>query len=257
MSLRASASLPSTCSGAMYGTVPRIVPCAVSGVDVASRVIADIEIGPAGAAASPSPKSSSFDARLRQHDVGGLEIAMRDALAVRLVERVGDLDRDLQRLVERQRPFLEARGQRLALEMRHDEVVRAIDAADVVDAADVGMVQGRDGASLALEAGPQIGIASDLTRQDLDRDCPIEARVAGFVDLTHAAQPDLGSDFVRAEAACQECRVTASGCDYRRWGGTMLRSISESTPRHSSQLIDPPCLGASVCRNHQGLSRVE
>ena len=29
MSLRASASLPSTCSGAMYCTVPRIVPCAV------------------------------------------------------------------------------------------------------------------------------------------------------------------------------------------------------------------------------------
>ncbi len=32
MSLRASASLPSTCSGAMYWNVPTIVPCWVSGV---------------------------------------------------------------------------------------------------------------------------------------------------------------------------------------------------------------------------------
>ena len=92
---------------------------------------------------------------------------MDDALAMRLVERVGDLGGDLQRLVERQRPLLEPRGQRLALEMRHDEVVRAIGAADVVDAADVGMVQRRDGASLALEARAQNRIASELTRKTL------------------------------------------------------------------------------------------
>ena len=124
---------------------------------------------------------------------------MDDSLAMRLVERVGDLGRDLQRLLERKRPFLEARGQRLALQVRHDEKVRAIDAADVVDAADVGMVQSRDRASLALEPGPPFGIASDLTWQDLDRDRPIEARVAGFVDLTHSTHANLGRDLVRAE----------------------------------------------------------
>ena len=125
---------------------------------------------------------------------------MRDALPMRLVERVGDLDRNLQRLVERQRPLLQARGQRLAVQMRHDQVVRAIDAADVVDAADVGMVQGRDGASLALEAGPHIGIASDFARQDLDRDRAIEPRVARAIDLPHPAGPKGGEDLVRAEA---------------------------------------------------------
>ena len=139
---------------------------------------------------------------------------MDDALAMRLVERVGDLDGDLQRLVERERPFLEARGQRLALEMRHDQVVRAIDAADVVDAADVGMVQRGDGAGLALEPGPQIGIASNLTRQDLDGDRSIEACVAGSVDLAHAAGSEGGDDLIRAEpgagAESQTCAV-----DYR------------------------------------------
>jgi hypothetical protein len=128
---------------------------------------------------------------------------MRDALAVRLVERLGDLDRNLQRLVQRQRPVLQPRGQRLAVQMRHDQVVRAIDAADVVDATDVGMVQGRDGASLALEARPRIGIASDLTRQDLDRDRPIEARVTCSVDFTHAPRR-AGRRFRTDRGGCRE-----------------------------------------------------
>ena len=148
---------------------------------------------------------------------------MRDALPMRLVERVGDLDRNLQRLVERQRPFLEARGQRLAVEMRHDQVVRAIDAADVVDAADVGMVQGRDGASLALEAGSQIGIASDLTRQDLDRDRPIEARVACSVDLAHPARADLGGDSIRPRRVPGESEARQVALHYRRYATASSR----------------------------------
>ena len=48
------------------------------------------------------------------------------------------------RLIERQRPFLEARGQRLAVKMRHDQVVGALDAADVVDTCrDVDAAAGR------------------------------------------------------------------------------------------------------------------
>ena len=40
-----------------------------------------------------------LDARLRQHDVAGLEVAVDDPLPVRLVERVGDLDPVAQDLV--------------------------------------------------------------------------------------------------------------------------------------------------------------
>jgi hypothetical protein len=58
---------------------------------------------------------------------------MDDALAMRVVERVGDFTGDFQSLVERERPFLEARGQGLTLEMRHDQVARAIGAAHVED----------------------------------------------------------------------------------------------------------------------------
>ena len=151
---------------------------------------------------------------LRQHDVGGFEIAMDDPLAMRLVERVGDLGGDRQRLVERERPVLEPRGQRLALEMRHDQVVGAIDAADVVDAADVGMIQRSDSSCLAFEAGSQIRIVSDFTRQNLDRHRAIEAGVAGFVDLAHATRAKRAEDFVGAETGagekCQRCPPSAA-----------------------------------------------
>src|SRR5262245_33587093 len=100
--------------------------------------------------------------------------------------------------------------------MRHDQVVRAIDAADVVDAADVGMVQGGDGASLALEAGPHIGVARDHTRQDLDRDGPIEARVACSVDLAHPTRAKRGQDFIRTEASASS-EQHGNGSDYKRW----------------------------------------
>jgi hypothetical protein len=122
---------------------------------------------------------------------------MDDALAMRLVERVGDLAGDLQRLVERERPFLEPRGQRLALEMRHDQIVRAVTLADVVDAADVGMIQGGDRAGLALETRPQIGIIGDLTGQHPDGNRSIEARVAGFVNFAHSARTECAQNLIR------------------------------------------------------------
>ena len=44
------------------------------------------------------------------------------------------------------------------------------------------------------------GSAASDSGQDLDRDDAIEPRVAGLVDLAHAAGAEGGEDFVRAEA---------------------------------------------------------
>jgi hypothetical protein len=125
---------------------------------------------------------------------------MRNALPVRLVERIGDLGRDLQRLIEGERALLEAHGERLAVEMGHDQVVSAVHRAHIVDAADVGMIQCGNSACLALEADPRVGIARDLGRKDLDRHGASEPRVARAIDFAHPALADLGGDFVGAEA---------------------------------------------------------
>ena len=169
------------------------------GTDVANAVIAGHRNRPGRSSQLGEPEVEQLRAGLGQHDVGGLEIAVDDALPMRLVEGVGDLGRDLQRLVERERPLLEAGGERLPVEMRHDEEVRAVGVADVVDAADMRMIERRDGARLALEPRAQVGIAGDVRREDLDGDAAIEPRVAGFVDFAHAASTQRADDFIRTE----------------------------------------------------------
>ena len=77
-------------------------------------------------------------------------------------QRVGDLDSEAQDLVDGQRPLGEAIGQRLAFEVLQDEVVDAVLLADVVERADVGMVEGGDGAGLALEARAQVRVRGQM-----------------------------------------------------------------------------------------------
>ena len=114
----------------MYWKVPRIVPCAVR----FGGVVGSIERLPAtaGAPVFARPKSSSFAPALRQHDVARLEIAMDDAGAMGCGECVGDLNPNLQRLVERQRTFLQSLFQRLAFQVLHDQEVDPVLATDVV-----------------------------------------------------------------------------------------------------------------------------
>ena len=72
---------------------------------------------------------------------------MDDAALVRRFERLGDLPRDRQRFVERDRPPRDAIGQRRTVDQLHHEIVGP----DVVQRADVRVVERGDGAGLALE----------------------------------------------------------------------------------------------------------
>ena len=118
---------------------------------------------------------------------------------MRLVERVGDLGSDRERLVEWQRSSFKPRGQRLTLEMRHDQVVRAIHTPDVIDAADVRMVQRGNCARLALETSPRFGVAGDFTGEDFDGNCAVETSIPSFVDLAHAAGAERADHLIRTE----------------------------------------------------------
>ena len=99
------------------------------------------------------------------------------------VEGVRSLDRRLERLVERQRPFLQPMGQRFAFEVLHDEERRAVLLADIKQRANVRVIKPRDRASFTVEALAELRIAGEALGQDLDRDGAIEPRVARLVDL--------------------------------------------------------------------------
>ena len=83
---------------------------------------------------------------------------------VRFVERRRDLDRRLERLVDRQRALRQPIRQRLAFEILHDEERGAILFAHVVQRADVRMIELRDRAGFAVEALAELRVGREACR---------------------------------------------------------------------------------------------
>src|SRR5215475_3532372 len=124
---------------------------------------------------------------------------MDDARSMRGVECGGDVDSDGERLIDRQCTLPQSFRQRLPVDVLDDEIVDAVVVTNVVQRADVRMIQFRDRAGLAAESRTAIGIVHVLIAQYLDRDNAIEPRVTHVVDLTHAAAPERRQNFVRTE----------------------------------------------------------
>jgi hypothetical protein len=89
---------------------------------------------------------------LDDEQVRGLEVPVNDALGMRGFEPVDDLRRELQHQGRRERGTPDPQLQRQALQELHRDEVTTRFLVDVVDRADVGMVQHGGGAGFALEA---------------------------------------------------------------------------------------------------------
>jgi hypothetical protein len=119
-----------------------------------------------------------------------------DALIVGSLERVGDLAGDGERLVQRKRAAGDARGEVFAVDELHHER----GSFQPVDLRDVGMVQGSEGVSLALETPEPVRIAREDFRKDFDRDIAMQLRVARAIDLAHSSGAEGVLDLVRTDA---------------------------------------------------------
>ena len=124
---------------------------------------------------------------------------MKNAGAVGLGQRVGDLDGVVHRLGGAQALRRNQFPHCLALDALHDDEVHPVAGADVVDGDDVRVVQraGRLGfLNEALFAG---GISDLVGGQDLDRHRAVQVGVVGLVNHTHAAFTELRYDPVVVE----------------------------------------------------------
>ena len=121
---------------------------------------------------------------------------MDDALLVRIVERVGRLAGDPERVLDRQLLLaVEPGAEGFALDERHGEPQSSRGFTRVEHGQDVGMLEPRREANLPLEPlRPerlrQLGV------QHLERDRTIMAQVVGEIDRGHAAAPELTLDRV-------------------------------------------------------------
>ena len=104
-------------------------------------------------------------AALRDHDVARLQVAMDEPAPMRPIERVRDLDTQPQHLVRSERPARQARRHRLALDLLEHQEVDAVLSPDVVQRADVRMIERGDGARFTLEACPRLGRAGEVRRR--------------------------------------------------------------------------------------------
>jgi hypothetical protein len=72
--------------------------------------------------------------------------------------------------------------------MLHHEIIGALLMADIVEHAYVWMVEPGDCLRLALEPRFHFRVVGEMRRQNFDRDRAVQARIAGFVDLTLATR---------------------------------------------------------------------
>src|SRR2546421_2836249 len=116
------------------------------------------------------------------------------------IEGVCNLNCILEHLLRRQWPLPQPVGQRLTLYILHNQVIDALLVTDVVECADMWMIERGNGTGLALEAFTPVGIARKMLGKNLDRYRTIEPRIFRAIHLAHTARPDRGDDLVRTEA---------------------------------------------------------
>ncbi len=86
--------------------------------------------------------------------------------------------------------------QGLALEQLHRDEGLALVLVDVVDRADVGVLERGGGPRLALQPLERLRVPAELLRQELQRHAAAELQILGFVDDAHAAAAELREDAV-------------------------------------------------------------
>ena len=131
-----------------------------------------------------------------EKQIRGLQIAMDDARRVSHIQRVGNLRPKIHQLVDRDWLALDAVLERRAIEILHHDVLAALVFSNVVDGADIGMVECGRRPRLAPEPLQCLRILRQFVRQKLQRDAAPQAQVFRLIDNTHAAAAQFLRDAV-------------------------------------------------------------
>ncbi len=99
-------------------------------------------------------------------NVGRLDVAVNDAFRVRRIQRVRDFDSQRQQKFLRYRAPVNAMLQRHSFQKFHGDKRMPVLLADIVNGADVGMIQRRGRLRLALKAGQHVRVSRDVWRQE-------------------------------------------------------------------------------------------
>ena len=131
----------------------------------------------------------------RDEDVRGLDVAVDDPVAVRVVECGGHLARHAQRFGDGERAVVvDDAAQRGAVDELHDDVGDVVVLARVVGRDDVGVSELGGGDRLAPEPGPQPVVERQLGVEGLDRDATRQEDVVADPYGGHPATSDRADE---------------------------------------------------------------
>jgi hypothetical protein len=122
-----------------------------------------------------------------EDDVAWLEIAMKNSLTVRVIERVGDFGAERQDVVDRKRSLRKALFDASPCDVLHDEEVVSVLRIEIEDRCDAGVRQPRENEGFASKAFSARCMLESSAQQKLQRDFSVEVVVLGFPDLSHPA----------------------------------------------------------------------
>ena len=112
------------------------------------------------------------------------------------VERIGDLDAQIEHRLDLQRLASDAVPERLTLQQFHGDEALPVGLVNLVDGADARVVQRGRSFGLPLETAESLCVVGELVRQELQGDVAPELQVFGLVHHTHPPATDLAEDAV-------------------------------------------------------------
>ncbi len=160
------------------------------------------------------------DAFLGDEDVGRLDVPVDDAVGVGGGQAVGDLRGEREGLGGGERAALDLGPEALAVAKGHgDEHAPVLALPDLVDGADVGIVEDRGRLGLVDEALAGLVVVGQLEGQELEGHGAPQLDVVGLVDDAHAAAADLAEDTVLARDDSSGQEAAGDRVDGRGQGG--------------------------------------
>ncbi len=146
-------------------------------------------------------------AALGHKDVRRLDVAVDDPLVVGGTECVCYLRCPFNGFLDRKWLAGDAMFKRRAFHELHGNKRLAVLLIDLVDGADVGVIQRRSSARLSPKAFESVGNLGEIVRKELERDKPAERSVLSLVHNTHPAATQLFDDPVVRDDFADHCAM--------------------------------------------------
>ena len=129
-------------------------------------------------------------------DIGGFDVSVDDSLGMGSIQSIRNLYSQLQQLIDFNGTACHSIPKGLAFQVLHDNEGLSFMLTNVIDGADIGMIECRCRTSFSLKVLQCLAVPGELLGQKFQGNISTQASVLGPVNHTHPSGTDLLQDFV-------------------------------------------------------------